>query len=416
MTILWNLGHVARRNSAIIGQKKRSNSTMKPKHSTLGSRAFGEHADPGLIVAYESHQDALRFLSSALSQANGVGFLQGPTGSGKSTILREQRDWSSRDASVALVEGTHLAPRRFLIDMLSQFGVQVGPEPDEQLLQKLNSFVTQQTRAANSPLLIIDNADHATSSALRLLNWVAALETRGNYALRIVLSGKEGLSSLPRQDGMRSLARRNPATYSLNPLTEQETMIYLRTRLIAAGGERGDKVFPVDVCEQLHETSRGWPGALNERAIEAVESMTEPQPDRPAPRVIVSYDGATVAEYELTERQYVIGRADTADIVIEDSYVSKMHAMLQVFGNAIILADLNSTNGTTVNSRIVAKSVIKSNDIIALGRHRLKIENAPAITPKMDEAIKATDTVTMQSLDDLRRSRARRTITMLKHM
>ncbi|MBT8109166.1 MAG: FHA domain-containing protein [Gammaproteobacteria bacterium] len=379
------------------------------------SRAFGEHTDAGLIVAYQSHQDALRFLSSALDRMNGVALLRGPTGSGKSTIVKEQLAWSSRDAAVAMVDGVHLRPRRLLTDMLSQFGVQTASEQDEQLLHKLNNFVTQQTRLARPPVLIIDNADRMTSSAQRLLNWLAALEARGNFALRIILTGKEELSALPRQNSMRNLARRHPATYSLNPLTEQEAIIYLRTRLIAAGGERSDKVFPLDVCERLHKLSCGWPGALNERAIDAMDRMTELKSARRVPRIIVSRDGVTEAEYELTERQYVIGRAEIADIIIEDTYVSKMHAMLQVYSNAIVLVDLNSTNGTTVNSRIVVKSVLKSDDVITLGRHRLKIADAPAISEEMGEAIKASDTITMQNLDDFRRARARRTVTMLKH-
>ena len=388
---------------------------MQAHDSSLVSKAFGEHAVAGLIVAYQSYQDTLRFLSSALGQANGVALLQGPTGSGKTTTIKEQLAWSSRDAAVALVDGVHLRPRRLLTDMLSQFGVQTASEQDEQLLHQLNNFVTQQTRFAHPPVLIIDNADRMTSSAQRLLNWLAALETRGKYALRIVLTGKEGLSLLPRQDGMRDLARRHPPIYSLNPLTEQEAMIYLRTRLIAAGGKHAAKVFPIDVCEQLYEQSRGWPGALNEHAIETLASMSELEPRLPIPRIVVTRDGEIVAEVELTERQYVIGRAEIADILIEDPYVSKMHAMLQVYANAIVLLDLNSTNGTTVNSRIVVKSVLKSNDVITLGRHRLKIENAPAISAEMDEAIKASDTMTMQTLGDLRRERARRTITMLKH-
>jgi len=388
---------------------------MHSYESSINSRAFGDDADNGLIVAYQSHQDALRFLSATLSQDNGLALLQGPTGSGKSTIIREQLAWSSRDAAVALVEGAHLVPRRLLVDMLSQFGVQTASEPDDQLLHKLNTFLTQQTRLERPPVLFIDNADQMTMSAMRLLNWLAALDTLGNYSLRIVLSGREGLTSLPRQDGMRSIARRNPATYSLNPLTEHETMIYLRTRLIAAGGERSEKVFPVDICMELHEASCGWPGALNEQAIETMQPMAEREAEEPVPRVIVSCDGETVAEYELIERQYVIGRGETADILIEDPFVSKMHAMLQVYHNAIMLVDLNSTNGTTVNSRIVVKSVLNSDDVIMLGKHRLKIQNAPAISAEMDYAIKATDTVTMQSLDDLRRARAKRTITMLKH-
>ena len=387
-----------------------------PAHgSSIGSKAFGEHADAGLIVAYESHQDALRFLSSALGEENGIALLQGPTGSGKTTIIKEQLDWSSRDAAVALVDGAHLTPRRLITDMLSQFDVQTVSQHDEQLLQAVNNFVTQQTRTARAPVLIVDNADRATSSALRLLNWLAALDSRGNYALRIVLTGKARLSALLRHASMRSLARRHPATYSLNPLTARETMIYLRTRLIAAGGERVEKVFSIDVCDRLREVSRGWPGPLNERAIEAMERRTELQSARPIPSVIVTHDGETVAEYVLKERKYVIGRTELADIVIEDSYVSKMHAMLQVYANAIVLIDLNSTNGTTVNSRLVPKTILRNNDIIALGRHRLKIENAPALSAEMDERIQASDTMTLRHLEDLRRSRAQHTIAVLKH-
>jgi len=388
---------------------------MQEHASTLGSKAFGENADAGLIVAYQSHQDALRFLSSELGQANGVALLQGPTGSGKTTIINEQLGWCSRDAAVALVDGAHLTPRRLLTEMLAQFDLPAVSHFDEQLLQTLNNFVTGQAHSGQAPVLIVDNADRATSSALRLLNWLAALEVRGNYALRMVLAGKERLSTLVRADSMRSFARRNPSTYSLNPLTVRETIIYLRTRLLAAGGERSEKVFPINICDKLRELSQGWPGELNKHAIEVMERMAELQSARPVPRMIITRDGETVAEVGLTKRTYVIGRADLADIVIEDTYVSKIHAMLQIYSNAIVLLDLNSTNGTTVNSVVTRKTILRNNDIISLGRYRLKVENMPAISASMDELIRASDTLTLRYLADERRSRARRTIKALKH-
>lgn len=388
---------------------------MQELSSSLVSHAFGEHADPGLIVAYQSHQDALRFLAASLGQANGVAVLQGPAGSGKTTIINEQQTWSERDSAVALLDGIRLTPRKLLASMLSQYGVSTTSQYDDQLLQELNKFLKQQTSIGRVPVLMIDNADRATPSALRLLNWLAALDTRGKYSLRIVLTGKERLSTLLRDDSMRSLARRHPATYSLNPLTTQEAMIYLRTRLIAAGGECSQKVFPVKTCEKIHELSGGWPGPLNKGAIEVMERMAELRSARPIPHVTVSRDGVTVAEFELTERQYIIGRTELADIVVEDTYVSKMHAMLQIYSNAIVLLDLNSTNGTTVNSRVVEKAILRTDDIISLGRYRLKIDNAPAINAKMDERIKASDTMTLQNLVDVRRARAKRTIKALKH-
>jgi len=388
---------------------------MEERNSSLASQAFGKQADDDLIVAYQSHQDALRFLATSLGQANAVALLEGPSGSGKSRIVKEQSAWSARNAAVALVDGVHLTPHLLLTSMLSQFDIQHSTQHDDQLLQTLSRFLTRQTRSGKAPILIIDDADRATPSTLRLLNWLVSLEERSIYALRIVLTGKSRLSSILKSDSMRNFARRHPSTYSLNPLTPQETVIYLRTRHIAAGGKHTDKAFSLKVCEKLHELSNGWPGELNRCAILAMERLTEIQSAKPIPRIIVSRDGEHVATFKLTERQHLIGRNELADIMIEDSYVSKIHAMLQVYANAVVLIDLNSTNGTTVNSRIVEKTILRNDDVIALGRYRLKIENAPAMDREMDERIKTSDTLTMLNLEDMRRARARRTIKVLKH-
>ncbi len=387
-----------------------------PTHkSSLAIKAFGKQADPSLIVAYQSHQDAMRFLASALSQPNGIALLQGPGGSGKSTIVRAQRDWSALNSVVALLDGAHLTPRNLMNGMLSQFGIETVSQHDELLLQQLNSYMTQQTREGQAPVLIIDNADRASTSTLRLLDWLSSLDAGSDVALRIVLTGKGSMSELLQQDSMRCLARRRPATFALNPLSAQETMIYLRTRLIAAGSKHSKEVFPAEVCASLREKSRGWPGGLNKHAIGVLERMTELNSAKRVPRIVVTHDGKTVADYELTERKYIIGRTDLADISIDDTYVSKTHAMLQVYSNAIVLLDLNSTNGTTVNSKVTTKTILRNNDIIALGRYRLKLENAPAIDREMDQRINASDTLTLQSLDDLRRKRARRQVVALKH-
>jgi len=388
---------------------------MEISNSSLGSKAFGEHSNSGLIVAYQSHQDALRFLSAELAQASGVVLLLGPEGSGKSTIINEQVDWSGRDTSVALLDGVHLTPHQLTAGMLSQFDIQSTSQEDEQLLQLLNTFLTEQTQSGRTPILILDNADRATPSALRLLNWLAALDVRGQYALRIILTGKYRLTTLLKRDALRNLARRNPTVFSLNPLTSQEAILYLRTRFIAAGGERSEKVFSIEACEKLRALSCGWPGALNSFAYEALERRNDLRTARRIPYLTVSHDGVDIAEYEMNERQYVIGRTPLADIVIKDSYASKMHAMLQVYSNAVVLIDLNSTNGTTVNSIVIQKTILRDNDIISLGRFRIKIEGVPAISPEMDERIKASDTLKMKHLVDLRRTRARRTIKVLKN-
>ena len=316
---------------------------------------------------------------------------------------------------VAVFDGKKSATRELVSGMLAQYGVDVIPQEDEQMLQTLGNYLAQKTEVGKAPILIIDNADRLGSSTLSLLNWLADLDVRGRWSLRIVLTGAERLADLASKHSMRNLERRHPAVFAMNPLSLREAVAYLRTRFVMAGGEKPEELFPVDICERLHELARGWPGRINDFALEAMVRMEELQDTREMPRIIVTRDGNTLAEYSLSKRECIIGRDKMADIMIEDKYVSKLHAMLQLYNNGIVLLDLNSTNGTLVNSVETKKAVLRNNDIISLGDHRLKIENAPAISDDMAEKIRRADTLTLKNLDDVRRSRARHNIVAMKH-
>ena len=411
---------------------------MQENHSSLGNRAFGEDADTLITIKYRSHQDALAFMQSALRNLNGVGLLHGPEGSGKTITVRELATQLSRDANVAFIDGTHLKPRGLLAKMLSQFGFESKADPDEALLKMVSEFAMQQTRSWQAPVLFIDNVNSMYPSTLRILNTLAALTVQERFAMRFILTGNRGLQTLIDSNGMTSIAQRNPDAFSMQPLTAKETMIYLHARLQAAGSERADTVFPFDVCDRLREQSDGWPGSLNRYALEAIKrssafpisvvntyapsEKSDPLVDdipvlgsreavtRLPPKLIITKDGETLAEYTFKEKKVLIGRSDFADIAVEDDFVSKLHAVLLLYSDALVLLDLNSANGTTVNSVTVGKTILKDDDVISLGNHRLKVENAPAISAEMVELLKSPDTLKMKNLIDMRRLRARRRV------
>ena len=386
---------------------------METSQETLSSKAFGEHADARLTIAFSAYEAARRHLGETLGEPGGAALLEGPAGSGKSTTIREHAAWIGRDLPVAIVNGAGTSPRQLVNGMLTQFGFEQIPLHDEQVLRTLNRYLSEQARSGKVPVLFVDNFERTTASTRRLLNWLAALDEHGIPSLRFVLTGAEDLSVLLRDHSVRALGDRKPATWSMNPLSQPETFNYLRTKWIAAGGsENVDVVFPAAVCARLHTESQGRPGKLDRLALDITANSEET--DVPTPTVVITRDGDTIARYSLTPRSYVIGRNELADIRIVDRFVSKVHAMLQVYRNAIVLFDLNSTNGTTVNSIEVQKRLMRSNDIISLGRHRLKIENAPAVSEEVNEQIEAADTQTLKNLSDIRRVRARHTIAALK--
>jgi type II secretory pathway predicted ATPase ExeA len=411
---------------------------MQANHSVLGNRAFGDDADNLTVIKYRSHHDALSFLQSALRSPNGIGLLHGPRGAGKTIIARELAMQLSSDSDVAYVDGKQLKPKGLLSKMLTQFGFEVHDEPEQELLRAASDFCVDQTRSWQAPILIIDNVDRMYPSTLRIMNTIAAMAVQGRFALRLILTGDKGMQTLVESDGMTSFIQRDPVMYSLLPLSAKETMIYLHARMQAAGSERADTIFPFDVCDRLREQSGGWPGKLNNFALEAIkrstgfpvsvvntyapgegddESGTEipvlgqsEAVTRLPPKLVITRDGETLGEKTFAENKLLIGRSDFADIMVDDDYVSKIHAVLLLYTDALVLLDLNSANGTTVNSVKVKKTILKDDDVISLGHHRLKIENAPPISEEMEEMLKAPDTIKMKNLIDLRRQRARRRV------
>ena len=126
------------------------------------------------------------------------------------------------------------------------------------------------------------------------------------------------------------------------------------------------------------------------------------------PSLKITKDGETVAEYTFKGNKVLLGRSDFVDVIVDDDFVSKVHAIFLLYSDALVLLDLNSSNGTTVNSVTTKKTILRSDDVISLGNHRVKIENAPAVTQDMEEMIRSPDTLKMKNLIDLRRQRAKR--------
>ena len=68
----------------------------------------------------------------------------------------------------------------------------------------------------------------------------------------------------------------------------------------------------------------------------------------------------------------VLGRKN-ADIILADSMVSSRHAAVQVVNGALMLVDLNSTTGTTLNGTHIRQHLIAEGDIIGLGATAIKV-------------------------------------------
>lgn len=90
------------------------------------------------------------------------------------------------------------------------------------------------------------------------------------------------------------------------------------------------------------------------------------------PKLIVSIDGVVIKEVQLTKDRTTLGRRPYNDVVIDNLAVSGEHAAVLMSGNEVQLEDLNSTNGTYVNSRPIRRQVLRHNDMVEIGKYKIK--------------------------------------------
>jgi pSer/pThr/pTyr-binding forkhead associated (FHA) protein len=103
-------------------------------------------------------------------------------------------------------------------------------------------------------------------------------------------------------------------------------------------------------------------------------------------KLILSMDGLVLKEIPLTKERTTIGRKPHNDIQIDNLAVSGEHAVIVTILNDSFLEDLGSTNGTVVNGNPIKKHFLQNNDVIELGKYKLKFVGEAAPAASVDKA------------------------------
>ncbi|MEM7431554.1 MAG: FHA domain-containing protein [Pseudomonadota bacterium] len=400
----------------------------------LNEQPFPSHGNPLVLVSYASQADALQALADTRAARNGLSLLQGPTLSGKTTVIQQFVASLPDSIAVAVVDGNGLNTTTLFEAILRQFGYVLDHSSITELLAMLRVFVLQQAQSNEAPLLIIENAHALNPNAMRALCELADLNIRGESAVKMVLAADRSLLPLLEDKSMDCLHKRLTIDFHLRPMAPPEVTEFVHQKLKAAGSTVPEFIFPANICTELWRASGGWPGILdrialmalakantlpvpadeieqpvlpkgtwNELADSAPTSDTPPAP----PMLYVSHEGKTLHELSFDRPRFLIGRSEHNDIPISSKFVSRHHALLVRTGSTTFLMDLNSTNGTYVNSKRVSNHIMAHNDVISFGHHRIKFSDLHATQRGDLNSDEFADTAIMKTLDDMRKLLAR---------
>ena len=104
--------------------------------------------------------------------------------------------------------------------------------------------------------------------------------------------------------------------------------------------------------------------------------MDEPlQQGKRMTTIIVTHEDNEVDEYEFSANSKVIaiGRRSSNDVCIPNLSVSGLHAKIKFDASGALIEDLNSTNGTYVNGRLISRQLLDEDDEIIIGKTRVAL-------------------------------------------
>jgi predicted Zn finger-like uncharacterized protein len=134
------------------------------------------------------------------------------------------------------------------------------------------------------------------------------------------------------------------------------------------GDEPGERTIDGSTSRPVEDTTKQYL-LKGEAALQADADLPQLAPLLPNRRYSLAIIlGANAGQiYPITRPRTVLGRGAGSDLQLQDSEVSRRHAMLEIRGDEASVSDLSSTNGTFVDGVRVQKAAISSNQEFSLG-------------------------------------------------
>jgi len=188
--------------------------------------------------------------------------LTGEVGTGKTTLLNRLLQWlREQRMPTAFIFNPRLTQQEFFHYMLAEFGIENQSTSKGEILLKLNDWLLERLAKNETPVLIIDEAQHLSDDMLEEIRLLTNLETSSQKLLQIVLCGQPELAEKIASPHLRQLRQRIALRTKTMPLSAEETTHYIQQRLRMSGAQR--EVFTAEAIAAVQEHAAGIPRLIN---------------------------------------------------------------------------------------------------------------------------------------------------------
>jgi general secretion pathway protein A len=229
----------------------------------LKENPFNVNPDPRYLFLTKQIEEALTGLMYGIQTRKGFVTLTGEVGTGKTTLLNRLLDWLHQQRTkTTFLFNSRMNTNQLFDFILAEFDIPCESRTKSQQLMKLNQWLLERYHAAETVVLIIDEAQNLTYPVLEEIRLLSNLETSTEKLLQIVLSGQPELEEKLKLPQLRQLRQRIMLRCKTAVLTKEQTHDYIVERLRIAGAS-GELIFSPKAIETVHLYSLGIPRVVN---------------------------------------------------------------------------------------------------------------------------------------------------------
>jgi general secretion pathway protein A len=228
----------------------------------LNEQPFGVTPDPKFLYLGSKHREALTALAYGTESNRGLLTLVAQPGMGKTSILFQYLEQLRNKARVAFLFQTDGNAQDLMRQLLADLNLDGTTKDLIEMRLIFNRFLTEQMRAGQPFVLVIDEAQNLNEKVLEYIRLLSNFETPSVKLMQIVLAGQPELAQRLAKPSMAQLRQRVSFAIRIEPLTRKEVGLYIDHRLGVAGYS-GLPLFQVGAQALLAERSEGIPRNIN---------------------------------------------------------------------------------------------------------------------------------------------------------
>ncbi len=231
----------------------------------LTGKPFQLTPDPAFYFESGTHRKALSYLSYGLAQGEGFVVITGEVGAGKSTLVAHLMATVDPARLTAAQIVTSALDGEEIIHVIAQaFGLMIEGHDKAAALGAIEGFLHEEARGGRRCLLVVDEVQNLTISALEELRMLSNFQLGAHPLLQTLLLGQpEFRDTLRDSPQLEQLRQRVIAAHHLDAMEPTEVQPYVEHRL-ACVGWAGNPSFDQRVYSELYAASGGVPRRINQ--------------------------------------------------------------------------------------------------------------------------------------------------------